>query len=453
MKRKGFYVIITRQSFGRKVMKKNSFFLLIIIVMLLQACAPVDSGKSEDTSTPATSDTEKEMLVVACGGETDFEIIRPDEINGAESHLFTSFYREFNERYSCKIESTSDIMALIKPPAPDAKEILLGNTNREESKLLSEKLADAGGNRFGIMATDCKIVINGTSWYQCYLALDYFFSTFSSSDEYGNITVALECGFEYISDPSEDSGFLMSELLAEGRGIAFAATEKVLKFKNVNGAATVQGGCTDGEFVFVGMMGKGSDGVEYGVISKYSLATGEVIKSSEKLPLYHTNDLTYDAKNNRIVVATLDSGWTRLSIVDADSLEHLGDVISPVPIRGLEYLPETNQYVAAGFDVEIMLLDENFNKLSSHICKDTTLMTQGLYSDGEYVYDPRYLEGRAVHLMVVEDMNGELISSANIYGLNNAEPEHAYKIDGTMYIGCNHSGWLFKIDVIPQNWW
>ena len=46
-------------------MKKNSFFLLIIIVMLLQACAPVDSGKSEDTSTPATSDTEKEMLVVS----------------------------------------------------------------------------------------------------------------------------------------------------------------------------------------------------------------------------------------------------------------------------------------------------------------------------------------------------------------------------------------------------
>jgi hypothetical protein len=77
----------------------------------------------------------------------------------------------------------------------------------------------------------------------------------------------------------------------------------------------------------------------------------------------------------------------------------------------------------------------------------------GKNSDGEYVYDPRYLEGRAVHLMVVEDMEGNLVSSANIYGLSGAEPEHMYKIDGTMYIGCNFSGWLYKVEIIPQNWW
>jgi hypothetical protein len=200
------------------------------------------------------------------------------------------------------------------------------------------------------------------------------------------------------------------------------------------------------------MMGK-SDGVEFGVVSKYDITTGEIVGSSERLPTFHTNDLTYDAKNNRIVIATLDAGWTRLSFVDAETLEYKGDLITPVGIRGLEYLPDSNTYVAAGFNIEIMILDENFNKLSSHICADQTLMTQGLYSDGEYVYDPRYLEGRAVHLMVVEDMEGNLVSSASIYGLSGAEPEHMYKIDGTMYIGCNFSGWLYKVEIIPQNWW
>jgi hypothetical protein len=200
------------------------------------------------------------------------------------------------------------------------------------------------------------------------------------------------------------------------------------------------------------MMGS-ADGIDYGVISKYDLATGKLIKVSERLSTFHTNDLTYDSKNNRIVIATLDAGWTRLSLVDADTLEFQGDIITTVGIRGLEYLPETNQYVAAGFSIEIMLLDENFNKISSHICEDQTLMTQGLYSDGKYVYDPRYLEGKAVHLVVVEDMAGNHIASANLYGLSKAEPEHMYKIDGEFYIGCNHSGWLFKVEVLPLNWW
>lgn len=435
-------------------MKRSITLLFVIFAMLLQACAPVDEGEEPvSINTDETTEEEKEILTVVADGKTEFEIIRPDEMDGVRSHLFTSFYKEFNERFSCNIESNSDILALVYKVDPNAKEILIGDTNRDASAALKEKLTAAGGNRFGIMATDCKIVINGTGWYECYLALDYFINNFASVDESGRVTVSVECGFEYISEPCDDAVYNIEELVSSGKEIAFAATEKVLKFQNKNGAGTVQGGCTDGKYVYAGMMGTGDDGVEYGVISKYDLSTGELIKYSERLPIFHTNDLTYDAKNNRIVVATLDAGWTRLSFVDADTLEYQGDFIAPVGIRGLEYLPETNQYVAAGIGIEIMLLDENFNKLSSHICKDQTLMTQGLYSDGEYVYDPRYLEGRAVHLMVVEDMDGNLISSANIFGLSTAEPEHMYRLNGDLYIGCNYSGWLFRIEVIPQNWW
>jgi hypothetical protein len=141
------------------------------------------------------------------------------------------------------------------------------------------------------------------------------------------------------------------------------------------------------------------------------------------------------------------------TVLDADTLEYIGDFMTSVGVRGLEYLPETNQYIAAGFNIEIMLLDENFNKISSHICADQTLMTQGRYSDGKYVYDPRYLDGSAVHLLVVEDMNGKLLASANLYGLSKAEPEHMFKLNGKYYIGCNHSGYLYEVEVIPQNWW
>lgn len=429
-------------------MKKISLLILFIaLALLLSACEKAPEGEVTETEAAEITEAKKEMITVVAGGKTEFEIIRSEENDGARGRLFAAFEAEFNKRFGCKIESTFDIMAVLKPPAPDAKELILGDTNRAESATLKAKLDEAGGNRFGIAVIGNKIAINGTSWYQCYLALDYFFENFTSGS-----TLAIEAGFEYISESSEDDAFAIAELISDGRGVAFAATEKVLKFKTVNGAGTVQGGCTDGKYVYVGMMGK-SDGVEFGVVSKYDITTGEIVGSSERLPTFHTNDMTYDAKNNRIVIATLDAGWTRLSFVDAETLEYKGDLITPVGIRGLEYLPDSNTYVAAGFNIEIMILDENFNKLSSHICADQTLMTQGLYSDGEYVYDPRYLEGRAVHLMVVEDMEGNLVSSASIYGLSGAEPEHMYKIDGTMYIGCNHSGWLYKVEIIPQNWW
>lgn len=435
--------------------------LLLAVLMLCTACStggkdgestsPPDTTTAEET-TVAETDPPKERLVIAENGKTDFGVILPDEADGAYLSLFSSFLRAFKEKYGALIVSTSDLMSQIRPSAPGAKEIILGNTVKAETAALNALLEDAGGNRYGIMVTDSKIVINGTSAYQCYLALDYFFTQFTSAGAEGKASASVESGFTYISEDRADHRFTIAELLTDGRGVAFAATEKVLRFQTKNGASTPQGGCTDGTYVYVGMMGT-ADGQDYGVISKYDLSSGALLGYSERLPLFHNNDLTYDAKHHRLVVATLDDGWKKISFVDPDTLEYIGDVTAPVGIRGLEYLPESNTYVAASHNVEIMILDENFNKISSHICADTTLMTQGLYSDGEYVYDPRFLEGKATHLVVVEDMSGHLLASAQLYGLANAEPEHMFKLNGQLYIGCNHSGWLYAVEVVPQNWW
>ena len=435
--------------------------LLLAILMLCTACStkgndeesttpPVESGAEETTD--AVTEAPKEMLTIAEKSKTEFGVILPDEANGAYLSLFSSFLRAFKEKYGALIVSTSDLMSQIRPSAPGTKEIILGNTVKAETAELNAMLSSAGGNRFGILVTDCKIIINGTSAYQCYLALDYFFSQFTSVDANGDPMASVESGFAYISADTEDHRYTIEELLGSGREIAFAATEKVLRFQTKNGASTPQGGCTDGTYVYVGMMGS-ADGQDYGVVVKYDLSSGALLGYSEKLPLFHNNDLTYDAKHHRLVVATLDEGWKKISFVDPDTLQYIGDTLAPVGIRGIEYLPESNTYVAASHNVEIMILDENFNKISSHICADTTLMTQGLYSDGKYVYDPRFLDGKSTHLVVVEDMAGKLLSSAQLYGLANTEPEHMFALDGQLYIGCNHSGWLYAVEVVPQNWW
>ena len=449
-------------------MKRTIFFSIIVVFLLLICSCGADTpiqttdgesasvqapGESEmDTGAIETED-EAEKLTVIFGGQSEYKLIVPEGTDAARSLVFSAFSNQLCERFSCSIKSEFDLMAMLKPSKADAKEIIIGDTAKEESKALAGKLVSKGGNCFGILVVDNKIVINGTSWYQCYLALDYFLEQFSSVDENGVPMLAIESGYEYISEQSEDKIFDLAELVKEGREFSFFATDRVIYFESRNGASTTQGGCTDGKYIYVGLMGTESGLGDYGVISKYDLATGELVAYSEKLPLYHTNDITYDSKNDRLVVATLDAGWTRLAIVDPNTLEYLGDLIAPVGIRGLEYIAETNTYIAASFYLEIMVLDENFNKISSHVCEDQTLMTQGLYSDGQFVYDPRYLSGKSVHLLVLEDMNGNLIASADIYGLAAAEPEHFFTLNGKMYLGCNHADSLFELQVIPKDLW
>ena len=213
LKKEYFYGIIIYQIYFGVKMKKNNFvFLTLALLVLLTACAPAPAEESYSTSETETVTEENiPKLTVVSSGKTEFKIIRPEESDGVSGQLFAAFFREFEERF-CSIETEFDVMSLIKPVAPDAKEILLGDTNREESTILSEKLSAAGGNRFGIMVTDSKIVINGTGWYQRYLALDYFLNNFVSSD---GTSVEIECGFEYISDESGNESFKMEDLLTD----------------------------------------------------------------------------------------------------------------------------------------------------------------------------------------------------------------------------------------------
>ena len=187
--------------------------LLLAILMLCTACS-TKGNDEESTTPPVESEAEettddvteapKEMLTIAEKSETEFGVILPDEANGVYLSLFSSFLRAFKDKYGALIVSTSDLMSQIRPSAPGTKEIILGNTVKAETAELNAMLSSAGGNRFGILVTDCKIIINGTSAYQCYLALDYFFSQFTSVDADGNPMASVESGFTYISEDTED---------------------------------------------------------------------------------------------------------------------------------------------------------------------------------------------------------------------------------------------------------
>ena len=312
-------------------------------------------------------------------------------------------------------------------------------------------LTDEGGNRFGILVGEHKVAIAGTDSYQTFLGLDYFMTHFIKSDENGKPSMTLEEGFCYLSESSEGKiGFDLRELSESGRGFCFAMTERVFRVPSLEGCNVMQGGGTDGKYAYIAQINKATD-PETAIIFKYDLSTMEFVKNSAVLPTGHTNDITYDSKNNRLVICSGLDNWRRTTFLDPETLEVIGHVIAPITNRGIEYLPDVDQYiVASGYN--IYTTDAQFNPISSFPCQNPQYTTQGTTCDGKYVYDVRYTNSRGTHYIVVHDMQGNYMGSARLAGIN-YEPENMFLYNGEYYLGCNNSNSVYHLELIPENWW
>ena len=156
-----------------------------VLCLLLCGCVPEDATQNTpDTSeshaavgetTPAPA--EKNLIIVLADGKTDWSVVRSIDVSGAEQNLYSDFQQELSRRAGVRFKYTETYEG--QKVSESAGEILLGQTDRPESKALAEKLAAAGGNRFGILASQTKIAIAGSSVYQTYLGMNYFMDNFT----------------------------------------------------------------------------------------------------------------------------------------------------------------------------------------------------------------------------------------------------------------------------------
>lgn len=435
-------------------------FTVLILCLSLFACNsetetppfPDESTlSSESTSAPQTTLPTPVTITVFENGKTDYKLVRSGKVNGIEQQLFLQFYLQMDARSECKFQYVEDTIAFNKTPDPTTREILLGNTNRKESAVLLEQLNTLGGNRFGILVGEYKIAIAGTSSYQTYLGLDYFMTHFVQTDKNGNPAMCMEQGFSYISESGEaTTGFHLKELAESGRGFVFAMTERVIHVPTVEGCNVMQGGGTDGKYAYFALIDK-STSPETAVISKYDLDTMDLVMTSKALPTGHTNDITYDSKNRRLAISAGTDNWRGTYFLDPDTLEIVDYIVAPIGNRGIEYLPSTDQYIiASGYT--IYTTDAQLNPISSFPCQNPQYVTQGLTCDGQYVYDVRYSNAGGTHYIIVHDIQGNYMGSARLTGIT-YEPEHMFIRNGEYFLGCNQSNSVYRLELIPENWW
>ncbi len=154
--------------------------VLVLSVGLLAACGG-DGDKTDSASTDASAGeahfSNATVNYFNESGKSNYRIVRPDE-NEAMFQVSSTVFKAMKEKLQLTVQNTAD-----SSDGTDQYEILIGNTNRTESKFAYDYLVKNVGGRFDdyIVATvGKKIVIHGLSDGAVANAADYFINNYIS---------------------------------------------------------------------------------------------------------------------------------------------------------------------------------------------------------------------------------------------------------------------------------
>lgn len=481
----------------KKVLTLKTFSLLLVLTLIMSAvlCAcggtevpggGKESGESQNQDTQSessASETEKETepgeesetsyrpdpassISLIQGQKTYFKVVYPQSYTyNFETSLVESFQAEFEKRLGAAIESKTDK----REASETAKEIVIGRANRPLTAKLCEDLEKAGGYRYGIYVEGNTVAVCGTNLYTTYLGLCELFDAHIYQDASGKTNLILENDLRLISDevmPYPD----VEQAAATGTKLAFYLAETVIEVPsvapNVGGKirmfATLQGGGTDGTYIYCIMCNNESGVYPYVMIYKFDAVTYKQVQVSDPIYMGHANDLTYDPVNNRLIISdcTSDTDWCGLYFVDRDSLTLIDTQLTAFHQCALEYLPDRNGYVYGngdGTEYTVNVTDAEFNSSRTFVFPQRDgLIDQGLTTDGRFIFAPMYNKTGPTQYVHIAELDRDV--DYGVFPLYNVpdhpdEPEFMYVLNGELYMGFNGDGDLVgRVVFVPEGW-
>ena len=200
------------------------------------------------------------------------------------------------------------------------------------------------------------------------------------------------------------------------------------------GYDTLQGACANAGYAYLTLYDRN---VEKCKIVKVKLSTGEVVKVSAPLPVYHANCLTYNTRKNLLLATCCRVKGKRAVFIDPVTLT----VVSHKNIRltrKVKNLPGSVRRSYKGFTAiaynenkncyvgrlrgnnNVIIFDGNLKPKKYVVLKgkQSSLLNQGMDSVGNYIYDVRSFKGKKKYSMVtVHTMSGKLVGKVKFpYG-------------------------------------
>lgn len=421
-----------------------SKYIRPIVAALLVASALCACGKTEepaqttapaDVTTTTTAATTPEApadaaLYLVENGKTTYSVIRPDETSAAISTSAANLYQKIKAKTGVTLKLASDwYNTRTENPDLSGPEILVGATNRPET---AEVLASLPENSYAIVIRNEKLVIVGKTNALTELALYAFEEKILNNpdkcregylrfDEADNMTV------------TQDTPFSLAEMIKGGYRISVDSV-KIAHTQKQGQYGIGQGSASDGTYVYFVLRNSNDTG---SVITKHRMDDGSFVAVSEVLQLGHGNDMTYDAKNHRLVVAHGQSEGKILTLVNADTLALIRDINIPEGSGAITYSVAKDRYAISQGGSTLHILDSEFKWVASYRRSDKTGYTaQGMGSDEDFVYFP--MSGKSDNVLVVYDWNGKYITTINVPMSH--ESESMFWVGGKYYIAYNTSG-------------
>lgn len=313
-----------------------------------------------------------------------------------------------------------------------ACEILLGNVNRTET---SQAAARISGNGYAIKNSEKKLVIYGSDDNYEAIALRKF-----ETSVLKNVALA-GSGFLKIESVPEtivsgDKRSINLEYVVQNNFNITASLASVCTCPKEGTVYVAQGACTDGSYVYF-VNRNSSDNLS--IVYKYDATTFKQVAKTDGFDGGHSNDMTYDSKNKRIVCL---SGGTSsdlakvVSFIDTETMKVTSPVAIPTGLTAVTYNETQNTYAGRNGQ-NLYLMDKGFNIMKNGKRSDgSSLTSQGLGSDDTYLYFP--MSGTTSNELLVYDWNLNYVRTITLD--TTLESESLFKLGDEYYINFYRSG-------------
>lgn len=157
-------------------MKKTALFLALVLMLssVLLSC-------KDKKRTDKIDDTEENKVVIAENGKCNYKVIYPDQCAPWEKEV-ALYIRDTIEYYSgSDVEIATDWVLNKDEIDPNTKEILVGNTNRQESQDVEKSIT--------VAAHDNKIVVRGITQSSMYYAAGIFVTRYIKNSENMRVSI------------------------------------------------------------------------------------------------------------------------------------------------------------------------------------------------------------------------------------------------------------------------
>ena len=149
-------------------MKKKRTWLRLLSGVLLLGCLLSSCRGREDTPVESNTDPAPESVSFDLG---EYTVVRGDDAAEYEKIAAGTFGTLFYQKFSASAPLGTDYVKKGSEPDPDAKEVLIGHTNRQTSAKAAQSCPEAG---YVVLREGNRIAILGSDDFMTLIAVEYF---------------------------------------------------------------------------------------------------------------------------------------------------------------------------------------------------------------------------------------------------------------------------------------